>query len=207
MPQYNPYDSVKALEEKIAEYGGSKYCVAVDSCTNALLLALRYSRLVGECDPIVELPCRTYVGVAYAVLNAGLKIKFRAYKWQGAYRIGGTNIVDSARRFYKGMYEKDTLYCVSAHWGKHLKIGRGGFILTDSFAEAESLRIMRFDGRTAGVAPVKDNFLLPGYHCYMLPEEASRGLMLMASMPDHNDDIPWDDYADLSKHPIFTEAN
>lgn len=207
MLQYNPYDSVKALEEKIAEYGGSKYAVAVDSCTNALLIALRYSRLVGECDPIVELPCRTYVGVAYAVLNAGLKIKFRAYKWQGAYRLEGTNIIDSARRFTKNMYVANTLYCVSGHWSKTLKIGRAGFILTDDSEAARILRIMRFDGRSAGVPPVKDNFIYPGYHCYLLPEEASRGLMLMASMPDHNDDIEWDAYADLSKFPIFTEAN
>ena len=207
MKRFNPYDVVAALEERVAEYGGSKYCVAVDSCTNALLLALRYSRFVQKCDPIVELPNRTYVGVAYAVLNAGLKIKFRPYIWSGAYRIGGTNVIDAARRFYRNMYEKDTLYCLSGHWGKHIKIGRAGFILTDDEEAARVLRIMRFDGRTAGVPPAKDDFVYPGYHCYMLPEEASRGLMLMSYMPDRNDDIPWDDYADLSKYPIFTEAN
>lgn len=206
MPLYNPYDSVLALEEKIAEYGGSKYCVAVDSCTNALLISLRYSRLKG-CVPEVELPCYTYVGVAYAALNAGFKIKFNDYKWQGAYRLEGTNIIDSARRFTKNMYVPNTLYCVSGHWSKTLKIGRAGFILTDDEDADRVLKIMRFDGRSAGVPPMKDNFIYPGYHCYLLPEEASRGLMLMASMPDHNDDIPWDGYADLSKYSIFTEGN
>lgn len=198
-----PYDIVEALEKRVAEYAGSKYAVAVDSCTNALLIALRYSRFNG-CDEVVELPCKTYVGVAYAVLNAGLKIKFKDYKWQGAYRIEGTNVIDSARRFTKGMYAKGTLYCLSAHWGKHLKIGRGGFILTDSMSAVDDLKRMRFDGRRAGVPPVLDDFELPGYHCYMLPEEAARGLMLMSYMPDVNADIPADDYADLSKYPIFT---
>ena len=206
MKQYNPYDSVAALEERVAEYGGSKYAVAVDSCTNALLIALRYSRFVG-CDPIVELPKKTYVGVAYAVINAGLKIKFVDSDWVGAYHIKGTNVWDSARRFTRGMYVKGSLYCLSGHWGKHLKIGRGGFILTDDKEAARILRIMRFDGRTAGVPPVKDDFVYPGIHAYMLPEEASRGLMLMNYMPDVNPDLAWDDYADLSKYPIFTESN
>ena len=102
---------------------------------------------------------------------------------------------------YKGNEGK--LYCLSAHWGKHLKIGRGGFILTDDAEEVRKLKIMRFDGRTAKVPPKEDNFILPGFHCYMLPEESARGLMLMASMPDDNTDIPWDDYADLSTHDIF----
>jgi len=212
-----PYDIVDALEKRVAEYAGSKYAVAVDSCTNALLLALRYSKwrsehgvesvMYGDGTKLesITLPNKTYVGVAYAVLNAGLKCKFKDYEWQGAYKLEGTDIIDSARRFRRGMYVKGSLYCLSAHWGKHLKIGRGGFILTDDYEAATILRIMRFDGRTAGLPPKMDNFIYQSNHCYMLPEEAARGLMLMSYMPDVNADIPADDYADLSKYPIFTE--
>jgi dTDP-4-amino-4,6-dideoxygalactose transaminase len=200
-----PYDIVAALEERVADYAGSKYAVAVDSCTNALLLALRYTRWQhGDKAPLVaNLPKRTYVGVAYACINAGYRCEFRDEIWSGAYNIGGTPVIDAARRFKKKMFIPQTLYCLSAHWGKHLKIGRGGFILTDMEEAAKTLRIMRFDGRTAGVAPKIDVFSFPGYHCYMLPEEAARGLMLMNYMPDDNPDIPWDDYADLSQWPIF----
>jgi dTDP-4-amino-4,6-dideoxygalactose transaminase len=198
-----PYDIVAALEKRVAEYAGSEYAVAVDSCTNALLLSLTLDQYHNGFK-VVELPCRTYVGVAYAVRNAGFGIAFRDYMWEGAYRIGNTSVVDSARRFRRGMYEPGTLYCLSAHWGKHLKIGRGGFILTDNENAANTLRLMRFDGRTAGVPPRDDNFTTPGFHCYMLPEEAARGLMLMNYMPADNIDLPWDDYADLSKYPIFT---
>jgi len=199
----SPYDIVDELEKRVAAYGGSKYAVAVDSCTNALLLCLKWHFYTHGASEVI-LPRRTYVGVAYAVINAGGWCRFEENNWQGAYRIGGTNIVDSARRFTKGMYEPDTLYCLSCHWSKTLKIGRGGFILTDDSNIAEALRKMRFDGRTAGVAPALDTFTLPGYHCYQLPEEAARGLMLMQSMPDHNEDIPWDHYPDLSKFTIFT---
>ena len=39
---FNPYSVVEALEKRIAKYGGSKYAVACDSCTNALTLCLKY---------------------------------------------------------------------------------------------------------------------------------------------------------------------
>lgn len=200
----NPYDIVAALERRVAEYAGAPYAVAVDSCTNALLLCLKwYFWNYGKSE--VLLPKYTYVGVPYAVINAGGNCRFVDDGWEGQYLLGGTNIIDSARRFTKGMYEQNTLYCLSAHWGKHLKIGRGGFIVCDSGSVADDLRVMRFDGRTAGVPPSEDSFYLPSAHCYMLPEEAARGLMLMNYMPDHNDDLPWDNYPDLSKYEIFRE--
>lgn len=197
----NPYDNVSELEKVIAEYGGSKYAVAVDSCTNALLLTLKYRFKIQGYTPLaIEIPAYTYVGVAYSVVNAGGQLGFRDEVWHGCYEIGMTKIIDSARRFKRGMYIKDTLYCVSCHWSKHLKIGRGGFILTDDKEAARILRIMRFDGRTAGMAPKDDQFIYPGHHCYMLPEEAARGLMLMSNMADDNDDLPWDDYSDLREN-------
>jgi dTDP-4-amino-4,6-dideoxygalactose transaminase len=198
----HPYDIVAALEERVAEYAGAPCAVAVDSCTNALLLALRL-HFMSTTEREVILPAYTYVGVAYSVLNAGGYCGFTDYKWDGAYRLGKTQIIDSARRFCRGMYERKTMYCLSAHWGKHLKIGRGGFILLDNEDDAAVLRVMRFDGRTAGVSPSKDLFHLRGQHCYMLPEEAARGLMLMNYMPDDNPDLPWDEYPDLRKFPVF----
>jgi len=85
---------------------------------------------------------------------------------------------------------------------ENLKIGRGGFILTNEYKAYDTLKRMRFDGRMVGVKPKDDKFI-HGYHCYMLPEEAARGLMLMSYMADDNADLPRDDYADLSLCPIF----
>ena len=203
----NPYQTVSELEKVVAEYAGAPYAVAVDSCTNALLLCFEYLGVEGKTVP---LPALTYVGVAYSVLNAGGKCRFYYVDWEGAYRIWlpewDLTIVDSARRFKRGMYQKKTLMCLSAHWGKHLKIGRGGFILTDDKEAAEALKRMRFDGRTEGASPKNDNFGAGGHHCYMLPEEAARGLMLMANMPDDNKDLPENNYADLSEFDIFQEG-
>lgn len=202
-----PYDIVTALENEVAQYCGSPYSVAVDSCTNALLLCFDYLGTKGQ---KVVLPKRTYVGVAYAVLNAGGTCEFVERNWSGQYYIASEKwpsvVVDSARRFTTGMYLPKTLMCTSCHWGKHLKIGRGGFILTDDLEAANALRVMRFDGRTAGVAPAEDNFIRRGRHCYMLPEEAARGLMLMTLIEKENQDLPWDGYPDLSQFPIFTEG-
>lgn len=196
------YETVAELERIVAAYAGSNYAVAVDSCSNALLLAVKL-RLMQGMGPEVEIPKLTYVGVAHAIKNAGGELHFRDEDWQGEYELKGVKVVDAARRFHKGMYKKGTLYCVSCHWGKILKIGRGGFIFTDSIDEYETLRRMRCDGRRIGVIPKQDNFDVPGYHCYMLPEEAARGVMLMTYMPDWNPDLPRDDYADLSLAPIF----
>lgn len=205
--KFNPYNNVGELEKQIAEYAGAPYCVAVDSCTNALLLCFEYLGCEGK---TITLPKYTYVGVAYSVLNAGGKCRFQDFTWHGTYGIGHKDwdkmIIDSARSFNRYMYYPNTLMCLSGHWWKHLKMGRGGFILTDDLTAVETLKKMRYDGRTAGVRPNDDKFTTRGHHCYLLPEEAARGLMLMANMPDVNEDIPADDYADLSQFPIFQEG-
>jgi len=38
----SPYDSVDELERRVAEYAGAPYAVAVDSCSNALLISFAY---------------------------------------------------------------------------------------------------------------------------------------------------------------------
>lgn len=210
----NPYEIVDAFESRVAEYAGAPYGVAVNSCTSALMLSVAYVFMQGGCDGRVWLPKYTYVGVAQAVIMAGGRCAFRHEDWSGAYELfphrvvdnKGVSIIDSARRFRRGMYEPGTLYCLSFHWHKHLPVGRGGMILTDDWEAAEKLRKMRYDGRTAGVHPKQDTFDTPGWHVYMIPEDAARGLMLMGRVADDNPDIPWDDYADLSQYPLFQEG-
>lgn len=90
-----PYDVVEALEKEVAEYCGANHAVAVDSCSNALLLALRY-RFDKGFGRYVVIPRYTYVGVAQAIVNAGGVPCFRDEKWQGAYELAGVKIVDAA---------------------------------------------------------------------------------------------------------------
>ncbi len=197
----NPYQVVDDFEKAVAEYAGAKYAVAVESCTSALLLAMKYYR-VDE----VTLPNKTYVGVAHSVLHAGGKCVFSDYEWKGAYQLNPYPIIDSARRFHRDMYVPGTLYCLSFHWAKHIPIGRGGMILTDNKEAYEWLKRARLDGRKAGVPPKEDTFDVPGYHVYMIPELAARGLMFMSLNKNKDfEDLPEDNYADLSKLNIFKD--
>ncbi len=196
----NPYDVVRQFEDAVAEYAGATYGIAVDSCTSALLLSCAFYA-VG----LVRIPKRTYVGVPMSIVHAGGVPVFEDKDWRGCYRLNPYPIVDSARRFTSGMYQAGTLYCVSFHWEKHLKIGRGGMILTNS-GDCESwLRRARFDGRREGVAPKDDTFDILGWHCMMPPENAARGLNLLATLPKDNPDLPNSDYADLSTAPVWKE--
>lgn len=68
------------------------------------------------------------------------------------------------------------------------------------------LRRARFDGRTEGVDPKDDDFIL-GWHCYMSPEIAAEGLVRLSWLPKHNADLPNSDYPDLSKVPLFQRSS
>ena len=199
----NPWQTVADFERVVADYAGAPYGVAVDSCTNALFLCFKMIHM-RHGTMTVGLPSKTYVGVAHAVKNAGLEMYFSDYEWYGSYTVENTRIVDSARRFTKGMYIFPQFHCLSFHTAKHLPIGRGGMILLDNEDDYKLLKRMRFDGRQEGVAPKDDDFSVPGYHMLLEPEQASRGLQLMQYVKDYNEDLPMDDYADLSKHEYFT---
>jgi hypothetical protein len=53
---------------------------------------------------------------------------------------------------------------------------------------------MRFDGRTEGVETKDDTYEEPGYHCYLSPDAAARGLWLMQSYPKHMPDQEMHEY-------------
>ena len=200
----NAYDIVTRFESRVAEYCGAPYGVAVESCTSALFLCLWKHRLIWGPDTIT-LPCKTYVGVAQAVLLSGHKIQFVDYPWNGLYRLDPVKLWDAARWFTKGIYDKPGHeICLSFHYQKHLPLGRGGMILTDNKDDAELYRRMRFDGRRAGVPPKDDDFC-QGFHCHMEADVAARGDLLMNYVKDKYDPLPMDDYADLSKFEVFRE--
>ena len=200
----NAFEVVRQFERRIAEYAGSKYAVSVDSCTNALFLCCMYLKIKGH---EVTLPKRTYVSVPQSVIHAGGKVKFKDIKWKGTYRLDPFPIVDGAKRFTKGMYEKGTFHCLSFHMKKILDIGRGGAILTDDEEAVEWFKQARFDGRHE-VPLHHDDFKILGWNMYMTPEQAGRGLWKMMGLPEHNEDQTENPpYPDLSKYTIFTEAN
>ena len=98
----DPRDAVTIFENKIAAYAGSKYAVAVDSCTDAIFLSLKYLKATEQ----ITFPSRTYVSAPMAAILAGCDIKFVDYEWSGIHYLDPYPIVDSAVRFTKDMYEK-----------------------------------------------------------------------------------------------------
>lgn len=198
----NPFNVVRDFEAALCEYTGAPFAVTTNSCTMALLLACKW------CDVrTVSIPTRTYVSVPQAIMHAGGDVIFRNSEWKGEYQLAPYNIWDCARRFTSGMYKRKwgttTYKCVSFHWSKTLGIQQGGAILHDDPAADKWFRKARFDGRTEGVAPKDDKDIILGYHCYMSPEIAAEGLVRLWHLPKHNDDLPNDDYPDLSQILLF----
>lgn len=190
-----PFAIVRKFEERIAEYAGSKFAVAVDSCCNALFLCCKYKRV----DKVI-IPYRTYPGVACSIINSGGRVNFREHSWDGIYELNPYGIIDGALRFKRGMY-KGGLHCLSFHAKKHLPIGRGGMILTDDIDAWWWLKKARFDGRSE-VPLSEDTITSVGWNMYMIPEQAARGLTLFDLIKDK--DLPDIDstkqnYPDLSK--------
>ena len=82
------------------------------------------------------------------------------------------------------MYEKKTLTCLSFHHRKHIPIGRGGMILTDSKKAYDWLKKARYDGRDLSLNYNDDEFKSEGWHMYMTPEQANFGLRLLEKFKD-----------------------
>jgi dTDP-4-amino-4,6-dideoxygalactose transaminase len=201
LPKSDPWDSVTEFENKLAEYAGSKYAVCVDSCSNAMFLCMKYLGITGQ---TITLPKYTYASTPMQCIHAGNQIRFEDIEWSGEYYLGNTPIVDAATRFCKGMYKKDTYYCVSFHHRKTLKIGRGGVILTDNKEFVDWCRPMIYDGRHKYVMHNVDDYECIGYHMYMTPEDAEIGLAKFKDIPDINPDTGSNlTYKDLSKQSVF----
>lgn len=199
--RHNPFEIVRMFEETMADYCGSKYAISTDNCTDALLLCCAYLN-VKE----VTIPCRTYLSVPQSIMHAGGTVRFRDYRWQGVYQLEPYPVWDAAKRLTSNMYIPQSFMCLSFHIKKHLKIGKGGMILTDNKEAAEWFKKARYEGR----GPVKyheDNIQINGYNAYMSPESAARGLMLMQNYPEHVEDIPEEPfYRDLREFDLFKDV-
>lgn len=189
---------INKFEEMIAKYCGSKYGVAVDSCTNAIFLSLLYLKSIGElCDgDEVVVPCRTYCSVPMAVIHAGLKVKFKDLHWSSYYRLDPSRVYDAALRFEPKMYVDGSFYCISFQYRKALPIGRGGMICTDDADAVRWLQQARHNGKTPRVDPYDEKYTIAGWDMYMTEEEAQRGIDLFKGLAKKDSYL---DYPDLSK--------
>jgi dTDP-4-amino-4,6-dideoxygalactose transaminase len=196
--RHNPFKIVEMFEEHIADYTGAPYAVAIDSCTNALFLCCKYLQ-VKE----VVIPAKTYLSVPQSIIHAGGTVKFRDCDWNGIYQLEPYPIWDSAKRLTSGMYKPGTFMCLSFHIKKHLKIGKGGMILTDNADAVKWFKQARYEGRNE-VPYKKDDIKVMGWNMYMTPVEAAMGLALMQNYPEYMEDQPEPGgYRDLREFEIF----
>ena len=197
----DPRDVIEMFEQKVAKYAGAKYGVAIDCCSNGLFLCLKYLNANGT----ITIPAQTYVSVPMQIIHAGCKLKFEHIKWYGAYQLKPYPIYDGAIVFRKGMYVGDNaLQVVSFQIKKRLPIGRGGMILTDDEQAYKWLKKASYDGRDLEVYYPDDEFEMLGWHMYMTPEDAARGILIMDQLSDDNPDSGnWENYSDLSEKQIF----
>ena len=193
------YKVVKDFEDRIADWAGSKYAVAVESGTAAIFLSCVYKK-VGR----VSIPKFTYPSVPCSIIHAGGKVDFTDKTWSGVYELEPYGIIDGALRFRRGMY-KGGLHCLSFHIKKLLPVGRGGMVLTDDPEADRWLRLARFDGRNP-IPLEEDNFTVLGWNMYMTPPQAAQGIQLFEMVKNKElADLKVEDqgYPDLSKFPVY----
>lgn len=200
------------FEQAICDYTGAPYCVAVDNQSNALFLALKYEGIEGR---TITIPSHTYPSVPCEIIHAGGKVEFYNSPplLKGYYLLSGCKVVDSALRFTADMYkEVDQMFVCLSFTGpyKHLKLSKGGAILTGNKQAYEWFKKARFSGRDECSYHV-DNFddnPVTGWNFYMMPEISARGLLLMQQFYNadgtkkHNEDLELE-YPDLSKFNLW----
>jgi dTDP-4-amino-4,6-dideoxygalactose transaminase len=197
----DPWDIVDTFEKMVAEYAGSKYAVAVDSCTNAMFLCLKYLNATGK----VSVPRKTYLSVPQLVKHAGCEINWVDLEWKGVYQLHPYPIIDGATRFTKDMYIQDTYQCLSFHIKKVLPIAKGGMILTNDKEAVDWFKAAEYEGRDRRVP--HDEMPEPtimGWNMYMPPEQAAKGIEIFLSLPDVNPDCGGSyKYKDISNYKMF----
>lgn len=207
------------FEGKLSSYTGAKYVVTTDNQSNALFLALYYEKNIKKSikSDTIKIPSRTYPSVPCEIIHAGLKVEFEPVDGEtlkGSYQLIGSNVYDSALSFTSNMYIPNTHMCVSFTGPyKHLKLGKGGAILTDSEEAYKWFKKARFSGRDE-CSYHEDNFDINpvvGWNFYMMPEISARGLLLISQFynsdgtPKHNEDLELP-YPDLSKFKVYQKT-
>ena len=91
----DPWDLVDLFEKNVAHYTGSKYGIAVDCCTNAIFLSLKYLNSKKK----LLIPKNTYISILSAITLANYNFRFVKKEWSGSYQIEPLPIYDSATKF------------------------------------------------------------------------------------------------------------
>lgn len=197
------FEIITEFEQSIAEFFGSPYAVAVDSCTHGIELCLRYTK-----ETKINVPKRTYLSVPFLAEKMGLEREWRDEEWEDYYTLnyGDKRIIDAAVLWRKDSYIPNTFMCLSFQYQKHLSLGRGGVILLDNEEDFITLKKMSYDGRLPNIPWREQNIDTVGFHYYMTPETAKLGLEKIKNAIETTPK-KWlvTDWPDLTKMEIFNK--
>jgi len=194
------FNTITEFENKIAEFFGSPYAVAVDCCTHGVELCLRYTK-----SDHISVPKNTYLSIPFLAEKLNITREWRYEEWIDYYYVTD-KIIDAAVLWKRNSYIPGTYMNVSFQFRKHLALGRGGVILTDDKKAAEILKKMSYDGRDPNVLWRDQNIDMIGYHYYMTPETAQLGLDKLPKAIE-TEPIQWTikDWPDLTQMKVFKD--
>lgn len=195
------FNIVSQFENKIAEFFGAPYAIAVDSCTHGVELCLRYTNAES-----ISVPKNTYLSIPFLFRKLNIELEWRNEDWKDYYYVTDT-VVDAAVLWRKDSYVPGTLMSLSFQYQKHLSLGRGGMILTDDKQAADQLKKMSYDGRLPNIPWREQDIDTVGYHYYMTPETAQLGLdKLPAAIQIAPRQWTVADWPDLTQMTVFSKV-
>jgi hypothetical protein len=192
------FEIIKKFEKSVADFFGSKYAVAVDSCTHGVELCLRHTK-----PNKIKVPKHTYLSIPFLSEKLKLKMDWSDESWVDYYYLTD-KVIDAAVLWKKNSYIENTMMCISFQYQKHLSLGRGGIILLDNEEDAITLKKMSYDGRLPETPWRYQNINMVGYHYYMTPETAKMGIDKLDTAID-TEPKKWvhTDWPDLTQMDVF----
>lgn len=192
------FSVVEQFENKVAEFFGAPYGIAVDCCTHGVELSLIYTNATE-----IYVPKHTYLSIPFLADKLKIKRNWIDSNWVDYYYLTPV-VIDAAVLWKKNSYIKNTLMSISFQYQKHLSLGKGGIILTDNKEAAVSLKKMSYDGRIPNIPWREQNITAMGYHYYMTPETAKLGLDKLENAIN-SEPRQWvvSDWPDLTQMEIF----
>jgi dTDP-4-amino-4,6-dideoxygalactose transaminase len=196
------FKTVREFETNIAQFYDAPYAVAVDCCTHAVELCLRYTKPQHS----IGIPTNTYISIPFVCEKLGLDWHWIDHEWEGYYHIQGTDIIDAAVHFERGSYIPLSFMCLSFQFKKPLSLGRGGAILCHYESDYEALKKMAYDGRIDDEPWGNQAIDTIGYHYYMTPETAQMGIDKLPVVAKQEwRKWSFKDYPYLPDMPVFTK--
>jgi|TARA_B110000971_G_scaffold91989_1_gene94699 dTDP-4-amino-4,6-dideoxygalactose transaminase len=196
------FKTVTDFERTIADYYDAPYAVAVDCCTHAIELCLRYTKPKHS----VGIPRHTYISIPFTCEKLGIAWHWTNDEWIKSYNLEGTDIIDAAVHFERNSYIPLSFMCLSFQFKKPLSLGRGGAILCHYESDYIALKKMAYDGRFGDTAWAKQDITSIGYHYYMTPETAQMGIDKLPVVAQQEWKVwSWNDYPDCSTFEVFNK--